>query len=241
MPDERASYEVTAHQSHEGSPCADCGAFERTVWGFVKKDGDSFAVYYARWQINHRERGLKLLVSIGGWGKDGDEKDRRAVAFDCQVSGKRPAFDTIDAATLAWSEKVALGQKLSKADAAAAPELEAEARAIAERIVQHDERVRAFVTRGGRETREAATYIEQAFTKLNSSDDVGAEVEATKAIGYDPEAWEAYFLRGWARARAEQFADGITDLETYLAKAAKGKHAPRAQKILKLARSKKTG
>jgi hypothetical protein len=241
MPDERASYEVKGHESHEGAPCADCGAFERTVWGAVKKDGEAFAVYYARWQINHRERGLKVLVSVGGWGMAEDEKDRRALAFDCQMGDKRPTFEPIDAATLAWSEKALLGQKLSKAEAAALPEVEAEARAIAEKIVQHDERVRAFVTRGGRETRDASSYIEQAFTKLNSSDDVGAEVEATKAIGYDPEAWEAYFLRGWARVRAEQFADGIADLEKYLARAAKGKHAPRAQKILKLARSKRTG
>lgn len=240
MSDERASYEVTADQSHEANPCADCGAFERTVWGYVKKDGDAFAVYYARWQINHRERGLKLLVSLGGWRKTEDEADRRALAFDCQLGGKRPAFESVDAATLAWSEKAFLGQKLSKDEAAAAPEVEAEARRLAERIVQHDERVRAFVTRGGRETRDASTFVEQAYTKLNSSDDVGAEVEATKAIGYDPELWEAYFLRGWARARAEQFDDAVSDLETYLAKAARGKHAPRAQKILKMARNKKS-
>jgi hypothetical protein len=51
-----ASYEVAAAQSHEMTPCADCGAFERTVWGAVKKDGAELAVYYARsrWLICQR-------------------------------------------------------------------------------------------------------------------------------------------------------------------------------------------
>lgn len=237
MPD--ATYEVTADQSHEGSPCPDCGAFERTVWGWVRSRGDARAVYYARWQINHRERGLRLLVSLGGWGREEDEQERMALAFDCQAQegGRRPTLTPIDAAGLAWSEKVALGERLAAADAA--PALLEEARAIAERIVQHDERVRAFVTRGGRDTRQAAALLERAHAKLNDSDDVGAEVEATQALGYDPELWEAYFLRGWARARAEQFEAAAADLDTYLARAPRGKHAPRAEKLLALARRRR--
>ena len=240
MPD--ATYEVTADQSHEASPCADCGAFERTVWGWVRKGGDAHAVYYGRWQINHRERGLRLLVSLGGWGRTEDEKDRRALAFDCQVhdGGRRPTFTPIDAGALAWSEKAFLGQKLSQAEVEAAPDLLEQARAIAEQVVQQDERVRAFVTRGGRDTRHATTLLERAYEKLNQSDDVGAEVDATQALGYDPELWEAFFHRGWARARAEVFDGAVSDLETYLARAPKGKHAARAQKILKLARSKRS-
>lgn len=236
-------YEVTADQSHEGAPCPDCGAFERTVWGWVRRGGDAHAVYYARWQINHRERGLRVLVSVGGWGRGEDESGRRAVAFDCQVpdGGRRPTFTPIDASALAWSEKAMLGQKLSAADAEAAPDLLAEARAIAEQVVQQDERVRAFVTRGGRDTRLATALLERAYEKLAQSDDVGAEVDATQALGYDPELWEAYFHRGWARARAEVFDGAVSDLETYLARAPRGKHAARAQKILRLARAKKSG
>ncbi|MCO5166157.1 MAG: hypothetical protein M9894_07290 [Planctomycetes bacterium] len=239
MPD--ATYDVTPDQSHEGAPCPDCGAFERTVWGWVRSQGDARAVYYARWQINHRERGLRLLVSLGGWGREEDEQDRKAVAFDCQVQegGRLPAFTPLDAGGLAWSEKAFLGEKLAVADAP--PALIDEARAIAERIVQQDDRVRAFVTRGGRDTRQAAEVLERAHAKLNDSDDVGAEVDATRALGHDPELWDAYFLRGWARARAEQHEGAVADLETYLARAPKGKHAPRAEKILRLARSKRGG
>ncbi len=241
MPD--APYEVTADQSHEANPCDDCGAFERTVWGWVRRAGDAHAVYYARWQINHRERGLRLLVSVGGWGRAEDEAARRAVAFDCQVhdGGRRPTFTPIDAGALAWSEKAMLGQKLPAAEVEGAPELLAQTRAIAEQVVQQDERVRAFVTRGGRDTRLATTLLERAYEKLNRSDDVGAEVDATQALGYDPELWEAYFHRGWARARAEIFDGAVSDLETYLARAPKGKHAARAQKIVRLARAKQRG
>lgn len=234
------TYEVAAAQSHEMTPCPDCGAYERTVWGAVKRDGAERAVYYARWQINHRERGLKVLVSLGGWAKDEDEKERKAVAFECKVEdgGKRPALEVVDATQLAWSEKAFLGAKLTKADAEASAAVVDEAREVALQVVQHDERVRAFVTRGGRETRLATAYVEKAWSKVNDSDDVGAEVEATHALGYDPELWDAYFMRGWARARAEQFDGAVEDLERYLAQAPKGKHAARAQKILKLARDK---
>lgn len=241
MPD--ATYQVKAAESHEGAPCADCGAFERTVWGAVTRAGDDHAVYYARWQINHRERGLRLLVSVGGWGLAEDEAQRRALAFDCQVpdGGRRPTFTVVDAASMAWSEKAPVGQKLSAAEAAGAPGLLDGARALAEQVVQQDERVRAFVTRGGRETRQATALLERAYSKLNQSDDVGAEVDATQALGYDPELWEAYFHRGWARARAEDFEGARADLETYLARAARGKHARRAQKILELARTRPPG
>jgi hypothetical protein len=235
-----ASYEVGAAGSHESSPCEDCGGFQRTVWGAVKKDGAERAVYYARWHIGHRERGLRALVSLGGWGKDEDEEERRAFAFDCPAPEpkKAPALEAIDASSVAWSEKAPIGQPLSKDEALALPELLDEARAIAAVVLQQDERVRAFVARGGRDTRRATALVEQAYAKLNASDDVGAEVDATNALGHDPELWEAYFMRGWARARAEQHDDAIADLEKYLSKAPKGKHAARATKILAMAKKK---
>lgn len=234
------SFEVGTSGSHEASPCEDCGGFQRTVWGAVKKDGQERAVYYARWHIGHRERGLRALVSIGGWAKDEDEASRRAVAFDCPAPEpkKAPAPTPIDAGGLAWSEKAPIGKALSRDEALADPALLDEAAAIVAAVVQQDERVRAFVTRGGRDTRHATSLVEQAYAKLNASDDVGAEVDATSALGYDPELWEAYFMRGWARARAEQHDGAVEDLEKYLAKAPKGKHAARATKILAMARKK---
>lgn len=226
---------VPEGSAEHGDPVVGQG-YVRTVWGGLKRGSDPLAVYCARWTIGRRELGADLLVSIGGWGVGEDEAARRAFGF--RLTGPKSPLEPHDAAAVAWSTKLALGKLVTKDEHAAEP-LAADALRLAGRVVADDERVRAFLTRAGRETRTAAELVDRAYQRVNDSDDVAAEVDATKALGFDPEAWDAYFMRGWARARGEQWDEAISDLELYLAKAGKGKHAPRATKVVEMARKKK--
>ncbi len=235
---------VPEGSAEHGDPVVGQG-YVRTVWGGLKRGADPLAVYCARWTIGRKELGADLLVSIGGWGVGEDEAARRAFGFRLIGSGARGAapgpkapLEPHDASAVAWSTKLALGKLVTKDEHASEP-LAADALRLAGRVVADDERVRAFLTRAGRETRTAAELVERAYQRVNDSDDVAAEVDATKALGFDPEAWDAYFMRGWARARGEQWDDAIADLELYLQKAGKGKHAPRATKVVEMARKKK--
>lgn len=235
-----APEQVVPDGSVELSPCDHCGGFTRTVWGWVKRGGVGFAVYYARWPIGHREAGASLAISLGGWGPGEDEAARRVFAFDVAVADKA-ALAAVDAEGAAWltkaAEKVNLGKRLTKAEAEAEG---AEALRLAAKVLADDERARAFVARGGRDTRRATELIGKAQQRVNDSDDVGAEVDATQALGWDPEAWEAYFIRGWARLRAEELEGAQSDLETFLAKAPRSKNAARATKLLAVAKKRRS-
>lgn len=232
--------QVVPDGSVELSPCDHCGGFTRTVWGWLKRAGVGLGVYYARWPIGHREKGASLAVSLGGWGPGEDEAARRVFAFDVTV-GDRTSLASVDAEGAAWlvkaAEKVHLGKRLTKAEAEADG---AEALRLAAKVLADDERCRAFVARGGRDARKASELVGKAQQRVNDSDDVGAEVDATQALGWDPEAWEAYFIRGWARLRAEELEGAQSDLETFLERAPRSKNAPRATKLLAVTKKKRS-
>ncbi|MCA8921642.1 MAG: hypothetical protein KDD82_07505 [Planctomycetes bacterium] len=236
----------------------------RTAWGFAKLDGEPYAVYCSRWTIGHAERGAQLLVSIGGW-EGGPERpaprqpgekppeqpgpgsgqlalegaeERFAFGALCFAEKGRPRFEPVDADAIEWSEQAFLGTKLT-AEAAQGHALFEDAQQLMRKIVLDDERVRGFMTREGRDPKEAKRWLERAEARLQGGDDAEAVACATLALGLDPELSEALFVRGWARGRDEDFDGGIADLELYLAKHPKGKKAPRATKILGVWRKKR--
>jgi len=131
-----------------------------------------------------------------------------------------------------------LGTKLS-AEAALAHALYDDALQLMRKIVLDDERVRGFMTREGRDPKEAKRWQERAEARLQGGDDAEAVACATLALGLDPELNEALFLRGWARGRDGDYDGGIGDLELYLARAPKGRKASRATKILGVWRKKR--
>ena len=130
--------------SREDEPCPCCGEPTRTVWGYLYADGDAHGVYFARWAAVHPERGLTLVVSLGGWG-GGDATARQAVGLECRALAGGPGFMVVDAADTPWGGEALLGRMLSRAEALAGPARD-EALAAAELIVGADARVREFLT-----------------------------------------------------------------------------------------------
>lgn len=238
----------------------------RTAWGFAKLDGEPYAIYCSRWTIGRAERGAQLLVSIGGWEggpepevkpKPGEPKpdgpklgtgevalegaeERFAFGALCFAEKGRPRFEPVDADAIEWSEQAFLGTKLKAEDAQAHPKFD-EALTLMRKIVLDDERVRGFLTREGRDPKEAKRWLERAEARLQAGDDAETVACATLALGMDPELAEALFVRGWARGRDGDYDGGIGDLELYLQRHPKGKKAPRARKILKVWEKRRKG
>jgi hypothetical protein len=240
----RAAIKIRPHNSHDHGECDHCGGTTRTVWGYASKGGKAWAVYYVQFTFGHPERGAQMLVSVGGWGKDEDEAGRVALAALCTEVKGRPQFTPLDASSVNWGEKeLNLGEKLG-ADAARSSEHHEEAQRLMRQIVFDDERVRLFVTRDGRDSREAKDWVERAHARLQMGDDAEAVACAALAIGHDPDQHEAYFVRGWARGRDGDLAGGVADLRTFLERAPRSSKSARAKKILavyekKLARATK--
>jgi hypothetical protein len=47
--------------------CDCCGHETRVFRGYVRKDGDAYAIYFGRYSVGHPERGVDFAVSINGW------------------------------------------------------------------------------------------------------------------------------------------------------------------------------
>lgn len=50
--------------------CSCCGEQYKSVVGFIKRDDDAYAVYFATLQTGHKEIAVGLTISIGKWWDD---------------------------------------------------------------------------------------------------------------------------------------------------------------------------
>ena len=99
--------------------CSCCGGTTYRFTRFVYKDGSAHAVYYASFQSNHPERGVKSIVSLGEWGVDGIPDERVAFGLVLKNMDDNYGVIVIDAATTPWSDADILGKKLSREEALA--------------------------------------------------------------------------------------------------------------------------
>jgi hypothetical protein len=69
--------------------CECCGKSKKRVWGFVSKNGDAHALYYALLNIEEEVPRVGLTLSIGPWWQDTDPSQRAWVhiAVWCEVDG----------------------------------------------------------------------------------------------------------------------------------------------------------
>lgn len=85
------SYGVEIDQ-HRTTHCSCCGNLTRTVWGFINKDGNAFAIYYVIWTMAHvAERGATIQLILGNWGENSTADERSLIELqyragaDCGV------------------------------------------------------------------------------------------------------------------------------------------------------------
>jgi len=123
--------------------CECCGGTTTTLTRYVYKDGDAFAVYFARFPSNHADQSIAVLVSIGGWGT-GDPAKRVSTALEMRVLESGPAVMVIDAATSPWEEDPVLGRMLDRSTALAHPAIR-DVFAIIDCMVVEDPPLRAYI------------------------------------------------------------------------------------------------
>ena len=62
--------------------CKCCGKEKNRVWGFVSKNGDAHAVYYALLNVTEEEPRVGLTLSVGPWWEGTDQLRRSWVHLD---------------------------------------------------------------------------------------------------------------------------------------------------------------
>ena len=127
--------------------CECCGRRAPSVVGFVYRDGDAYAVYYAGWTEGHEANGVQLIVGVGEWGDESTPADRRSFGLRCWVAGDELRFEVQEPGASRYGENDFLGAMLSRSAALADPEI-AEVFHVAEHIAEDDPRVRAALDAG---------------------------------------------------------------------------------------------
>lgn len=125
--------------------CSHCAGATITVWGYVYKDEAALAAYFARWTENHLERGMQMMVSIGGWSGD-KQTPRVGFGIECHMDDGIPGFTLVDAATLPWhgQEPQVLGTPLNRNDALTHDRKE-QVFAILDHLIEDDSRIHTFL------------------------------------------------------------------------------------------------
>ena len=97
--------------------CSCCGRERTTVTGFVYRDEDAHAIYYASCYPHDGEAWISVI--LGTWGEDIDTHDDH-VTFGCRVPPKSGGCMLVPAAS-AYNDSPMFGQKLNREEALAHP------------------------------------------------------------------------------------------------------------------------
>lgn len=115
---------------------------------FVYRDGDAYAVYYAKFSDNHTDGVVSVLIGLGEWGEGSTPADR--VAFAAQIRAVRREFQVmiVDASQTVWSGVTFMGPLLARAEALDHP-LVSDVFHLTDHIVHDDAEVHAYLEQTG--------------------------------------------------------------------------------------------
>lgn len=139
--------------------CDCCGEKKNRVWGFVSKNGDAHALYYALLNIDEDKPRVGLTLSVGPWWDGTHPSQRSWVHLDVwtETDGTHMGIrDPKESNFFPWEKG---GTPLDR-DQAKASDVIQEIWSVADYIVESDPAVSAYlngrgVDEGGREIRQA--------------------------------------------------------------------------------------
>lgn len=137
-------YDVEIGENAEPSTCYCCGQESEIGHGFVYRDGDARAVYYAGWAANHLDKKITIALAIGEWGDDSSTGDRTCFGLEAYEGDKDILFSVIDAENSPWADTDLLGKMLSRKEALKHTLLE-EVFIIAEYIVRNHKAINKYL------------------------------------------------------------------------------------------------
>lgn len=141
-------YSVDLNEKIKTFECSDCGKTCMTVWGFIRKDGNAHAVYYAGLMTGHSELSVRLTVSIGDWGTtyvEGQDALLRSWIFiEAQPTADSYEMMVREPQESVYFNKTILGRPMSRAEALVSPSLQ-EFFAVADFVAFNDPAVKSYL------------------------------------------------------------------------------------------------
>ena len=124
--------------------CNCCGEEFKSVVGFIKRDDDAYAVYFATLQTGHADITTGLTVSIGKWWDDAALDERHWIYLTVKPSQENFNMRIEEPSGSAHADFKALGIALTREEALASSMRE-DFFAVADYIVAEDPAVNSYL------------------------------------------------------------------------------------------------
>ncbi|MFC4273092.1 hypothetical protein GQF03_07875 [Sneathiella chungangensis] len=118
-----ATYDIEIGEAEISKICKCCGRPSSTGHGFVYKDGDSYAVYYAGWSDAHIDKVVTFALAIGEWDDHSSKDDRVCFSIEASMAREKIKLDVIEPGKSPWPDSDLLGKMLSRQNALSHPAL----------------------------------------------------------------------------------------------------------------------
>ena len=135
---------VEFEPAKESEPCPCCGGKTTALTRFVHKDGDAYAVYYARFSDNHPEHIVLATISLGEWGEGSEPHQRAAFALEIRPTNAQYEVGVLNADQSPWRNAELIGRTLDRDEALKHP-LISEVFHISDHMVREDMPLKGYL------------------------------------------------------------------------------------------------
>lgn len=107
-------YDIEIGENSNASVCHCCGQESCTGHGFVYKNNDAYAAYYAGWSNAHTEKKVSLALAIGEWNEESTNKNRACFGLEAYEGKEEILFRVIEPEGSPWPKTDLMGEMLSR-------------------------------------------------------------------------------------------------------------------------------
>lgn len=107
-------FDLEIGENSKPSVCHCCGRESNVGHGFVYKDGDAYAVYYAGWASGHLDKKVSFAIAIGEWDDNSTPTDRTCFGLEAYEGEEEILFRVIEPEESPWADTDLLGKMISR-------------------------------------------------------------------------------------------------------------------------------
>lgn len=138
------NFQLEIGENCKSSICHCCGRKSFIGHGFIYKDGDAYAVYYAGWAPSHSSMKVSFAIAIGKWDDNSTVQDRICFGLEAYEDKEEILLSVIDPPDSPWKNTELLGNMISRKEALHNPSIK-EVFDITELIIRKHEAIKKYL------------------------------------------------------------------------------------------------
>lgn len=139
-----SEFNLEVGENVSSSICHCCEKESSIGHGFIYKNGNAYAVYYAGWSHSHSDKNINFAIAIGEWADDSTPADRVSIGVEVFEGKPEIVCRVIDPEKSPWASTELLGDMISRSYAIKHPLLK-EVFSIVEHIAHYHEAIREYL------------------------------------------------------------------------------------------------